>query len=76
MQPYRTAIPETGVQVEWSSIAGRIYTLQHSDRVLEGYTNLVTGIAANTDGGTSGTNSYLHVDAGESMSHFYRLLVE
>ncbi len=62
--------PQGGFRVEWSSVQGKFYTLEHSSDLLQGFTDLQTHIAA-----TAPTNSFRDAASGTGPQ-FYRLEVE
>jgi hypothetical protein len=65
--------PDTpaGVQVVWSSVAGKLYTVQRSNNLLSGFATLRSHVAA-----TAPQNTYHDSSATGSGPYFYRLLVE
>ncbi len=63
--------PQGGVQVQWSSVAGKFYTLQRSSDLLQGFADLQTHIAA-----TAPLNSFRDATALGTKPQFYRLEVE
>ena len=65
------ANPQGGVRVEWSSVQGKLYTVQRSGDLLSGFTDLQTHIAA-----TAPLNSFHDASATGVGPYFYRLLVE
>jgi hypothetical protein len=65
------ANPAGGVRVEWSSVDGRLYTLQRSTDLLTGFTDIVANIPA-----TEPKNSYLDTNAVPPAPYFYRLRLQ
>jgi len=63
--------PLGGVSVEWSSVQGKLYTLQRSNELLSGFADVQTHIAA-----TPSQNSFRDASATGVGPYFYRLLVE
>lgn len=66
-----SADPLGGVRVEWSSVQGKLYTVQRSGDLLSGFTNLQVHVAA-----TAPLNSFRDATAAGAGPYFYRLLVE
>jgi len=60
-----------GALVEWSSVAGKLYTLQRSGDLLTGFSDLQSHIPA-----TAPKNSYRDATATGSGPYFYRLRLE
>jgi hypothetical protein len=60
-----------GIRVEWSSVAAKLYTLQRSDDLFSGFSNLQTGIPA-----TPPRNSFRDAGATGSGPYFYRLRIQ
>lgn len=65
------ADPLGGVRVQWSSVAGKFYTVQRSGDLLSGFTGLQARLAA-----TAPLNSFRDTSATGAGPYFYRLLVE
>jgi hypothetical protein len=63
--------PQGGFRVEWSSVQGKFYTLQRSNDLLQGFSDLQTHIAA-----TAPANSFRDGSASGTGPQFYRLEVE
>ncbi len=63
--------PQGGVLVEWSSVAGRLYTVQRSGDLLGGFSDLQIHIPA-----TAPKNSYRDATATGAGPYFYRLRLE
>ena len=63
--------PTGGVRVEWSSVAGKRYTLQRSSSLMTGFIHLQGTIAA-----TPPTNSFHDATATGAGPWFYRLRLE
>jgi len=59
------------LRVEWSSVAGKLYTLQRSGELLTGFTDLQVHVAA-----TAPLNSLRDATAVGVGPFFYRLRVE
>lgn len=70
-----SSLPRTGdeerVAVEWSSVAGKKYTLQRSSDLTSGFTNVVAGVAA-----TPPKNTYQDATVAGKGPFFYRLRLE
>ncbi len=60
-----------GIRVDWSSVAGRTYTLQRSGALLGGFTNLQVNIPA-----TEPTNTFRDTNTPPPGPYFYRLRLE
>jgi hypothetical protein len=60
-----------GIRVEWSSVAGRVYTLQRSSSLLTGFTDLQQNIQA-----TEPKNTYRDTNAAPPGPYFYRLRLQ
>jgi|SRR6266480_4595385 len=63
--------PLGGVRVEWSSVQGKLYTVQRSSDLFSGFTDLQLHIAA-----TAALTSFHDASATGPGPYFYRLLVE
>jgi hypothetical protein len=63
--------PQTGITIEWSSVAGRVYTLLRSATVLGGYEPIASGLAA-----TPPSNTFHDANAPGVGTYFYRLQLE
>jgi hypothetical protein len=63
--------PLGGVGVEWSSVQGRLYTLQRSGDLLTGFADVQTHISA-----TAPLNAFRDAAATGAGPYFYRLRVE
>ena len=65
------SLPPGAVRIGWSSVAGKVYTLQRSMQILTGFTDLKTGILATpplnlyTDSSASGGSSFYLVRTQE-----------
>jgi len=59
------------IRVDWSSIAGRVYTLQRSSSLTSGYTNLNINVTA-----TEPMNTFRDTNAPSPGPYFYRLLLQ
>jgi hypothetical protein len=66
-----SAVPGGGFRVVWSSVEGRLYTLERSTNLLSKFTAITNHIAA-----TPPTNSYLDSGATGAGPYFYRLRLE
>jgi len=60
-----------GIEVRWSSVQGKVYTIQRSQEISTGFVDVKTGIAA-----TSPINSFDDPEAAGAGVYFYRLRVE
>ncbi len=63
--------PQGGIRVEWSSVQGKLYTVQRSGALLNGFAGVQTHIGA-----TAPLNSFRDAGATGIGPYFYRLLVE
>ncbi len=61
----------SGPFVDWSSVAGKLYTVQRSSSLLSGFADLQTHIGA-----TAPLNSYHDTNAPAGSPYFYRIRVE
>jgi hypothetical protein len=61
----------SGPFIDWSSVAGKFYTIQRSTSLLDGFADLQTHIAA-----TASLNTYHDISGSGSESFFYRIRVE
>ena len=64
-------VPQGGLQVRWSSVAGKTYALQRSPEMLTGYVDIRTGIPA-----TPPVNSFIDDTAVSARTYFYRLRIQ
>jgi hypothetical protein len=60
-----------GILIEWSSVAGKSYSIERSASLLTGFAPLLQGVAA-----TAPMNSYRDATATGSGPYFYRLRVQ
>jgi len=60
-----------GVRVEWSSVTGKLYTVQRSNNLLAGFASLQLHVVA-----TAPLNTFHDASATGTGPYFYRLLVE
>ncbi len=60
-----------GIQVEWSSVEGKTYTLERSLDVLTGYAAIQSGISS-----TAPKNTYHDATATGAKTYFYRVRVQ